>query len=74
MPPEWNCKTIYWGVDTDLFCPVEENGTSKRPREQVRTNYGFNYDDPVLLAVGRLAARKGYSTLLSRASGILGTW
>ena len=64
MPPEWNCKTIYWGVDTDLFCPVEENGTSKRPIEQVRTNYGFNYDDPVLLAVGRLAARKGYSTLL----------
>ena len=64
MPPDWNCKTIHWGVDTDLFSPLEESESSKRAREQVRDRYGFNHDDPVLLAVGRLAARKGYSTLL----------
>ena len=67
MPPDWNCKTIHWGVDTDLFSPLEENESTKRAREKVRDRFGFNHDDPVLLAVGRLAARKGYSTLL-RAS------
>tara|TARA_B100001121_G_scaffold310636_1_gene343375 strand:+ start:6455 stop:7414 length:960 start_codon:yes stop_codon:yes gene_type:complete len=64
MPPDWNCKTIHWGVDTDLFSPLGENESSRRAREQVRDRYGFNHDDPVLLAVGRLAARKGYTTLL----------
>ena len=64
MPPDWNCKTIHWGVDTDLFSPLEENESTKRAREKVRDRFGFNHDDPVLLAVGRLAARKGYSTLL----------
>ena len=64
MPPNWNCKTIHWGVDTDLFSPLEDNESTKRAREKVRDRFGFNHDDPVLLAVGRLAARKGYSTLL----------
>ena len=48
-PTDWNCQVIHWGVDTDMFHP------SVTPKD-TETNR--------ILAVGRLAARKGYGSLL----------
>lgn len=48
-PADWNCQVIHWGVDTDMFHPRGE-------AKYTETNQ--------ILAVGRLAARKGYGSLL----------
>ena len=48
-PADWNCQVIHWGVDTEMFHP---SGEAK--------DTGTNQ----ILAVGRLAARKGYGSLL----------
>ena len=48
-PADWNCQVIHWGVDTEMFHP---SGEAK--------DTGTNH----VLAVGRLAARKGYGSLL----------
>ena len=48
-PTDWNCQVIHWGVDTDMFHP------SVTPKD-TETNR--------ILAVGRLAAHKGYGSLL----------
>ena len=48
-PADWNCQVIHWGVDTEMFHPSGE------PKDTE-----FNQ----ILAVGRLAARKGYGSLL----------
>ena len=48
-PADWNCQVIHWGVDTEMFHPSGEV-------KDTETNQ--------ILAVGRLAARKGYSSLL----------
>ena len=48
-PSEWDCRVIHWGVDTEMFHPADApNGK----------------DTQTILAVGRLAARKGYGSLL----------
>ena len=48
-PADWKCQVIHWGVDTEMFHPSGE------PKD-TETNQ--------ILAVGRLAARKGYGSLL----------
>ena len=48
-PADWNCQVIHWGVDTEMFHP---SGDSK------------DTEINQILAVGRLAARKGYGSLL----------
>ena len=48
-PADWKCQVIHWGVDTEMFHP---SGEAK--------DTGTNQ----ILAVGRLAARKGYGSLL----------
>lgn len=48
-PSDWNCQVIHWGVDTEMFHPSGE-------AKDTETNQ--------ILAVGRLAARKGYGSLL----------
>ena len=48
-PADWNCQVIHWGVDTEMFHP---SGEAK------------NTETNQILAVGRLAARKGYGSLL----------
>ena len=65
MMDEWDCRTIHWGVDTELFRPMDPHNKSDiADRISIRERYGIEENDLVLLAVGRLAARKGYSTLL----------
>ena len=57
-PENWDCEVIHWGVDTDMFTPAESFDKTLRMR------FGCSDDGILLLAVGRLAARKGYGSLL----------
>jgi len=50
-PDNWNCEVIHWGVDTDIFYPAKNRVDKSKPTLN-------------LLSVGRLAARKGYGSLL----------
>ena len=61
----WNCVTIHWGVDDKLFTPYDESIPEHvASRKTLRSRYGVSEGSPLILAVGRLAARKGYTTLL----------
>ena len=57
-PENWDCEVIHWGVDTEMFTPAESFDQTLRMR------FGCSDDGILLLAVGRLAARKGYGSLL----------
>ena len=57
-PENWDCEVIHWGVDTEMFTPAESFDKTLRMR------FGCSEDGILLLAVGRLAARKGYGSLL----------
>ena len=57
-PTDWDCEVIHWGVDTEMFAPAETRD------KDLRRRFGCSEEDILLLAVGRLAARKGYGSLL----------
>jgi glycosyltransferase involved in cell wall biosynthesis len=58
VPENWDCEVIYWGVDTEMF-------TLDNPiNHELRNRFGCSENGILLLAVGRLAARKGYGSLL----------
>ena len=57
-PIDWDCEVIHWGVDTEMFTPTETRN------KDLRSRFGCSESDVLLLAVGRLAARKGYGSLL----------
>nr|AIF02231.1 glycosyl transferase [uncultured marine group II/III euryarchaeote KM3_155_G07] len=94
-PPEnWNCEVVRWGVDVEMFHPINRDQeeeqlahesmrrkygnpdeaalTGRLPREGVSNLDGTGESEvdeqgtktPLLLAVGRLVARKGFLTLL----------
>ncbi|MEG3603228.1 MAG: glycosyltransferase family 4 protein [Candidatus Thermoplasmatota archaeon] len=60
-PKDWSCEVIHWGIDTEMFHPRPE-----RTEEILALRSTLQVPDghPLLLAVGRLAARKGYATLI----------
>jgi glycosyltransferase involved in cell wall biosynthesis len=58
IPENWDCEVIHWGVDTEMFHPTELID------HDFRSRFGCNEESILLLAVGRLAARKGYGSLL----------
>ena len=61
-PSEWDCEVVHWGVDTSMFVPLHrDDEDSVSTYEGIRARYGGSR---LLLAVGRLAARKGYGLLL----------
>ena len=61
----WNCETVHWGVDDELFSPYDEAIPEHiASRGALRARYDVQHGSPLILAVGRLAARKGYTTLL----------
>ena len=65
-PKDWDCEVVHWGVDTDMFKPSESN-----QQISIRQKYGVSDEGgKLLLAVGRLAARKGYASLLRSFSKI----
>ncbi len=73
-PTNWNCKVVRWGVDVDIFRPVKEaDPADVESCRETRSKYLGDDEStaPLLLAVGRLAARKGFRTLLKSMPGIL---
>tara|TARA_B110000967_G_scaffold43434_1_gene43606 strand:+ start:8050 stop:9351 length:1302 start_codon:yes stop_codon:yes gene_type:complete len=64
-PKNWNCQVIHWGVDTDMFIPLDINDKdSILINKSIRAKYNLTEKSNLLLAVGRLAARKGFGILL----------
>ena len=81
-PEQWKCEVVRWGVDTDMFVPLDrDHEDTMLAHESIRKRYGEpdenalaglpNTETPLLLAVGRLVARKGYRTLLKAMPGVL---
>ncbi|MCW4004996.1 MAG: glycosyltransferase family 4 protein [Candidatus Bathyarchaeota archaeon] len=50
-------QVIHNGVDTKKFQPTND-------KRKIKTQLGFNPDDPTIVSVGRLYARKGLFTLI----------
>ena len=65
-PPEWACEVVHWGVDTEMFRPLDNESTEDTNKSiEIRDRFGVRSpDSKLVLAVGRLAARKGYGTLI----------
>ena len=82
-PPEgWRCETILYGVDHLVFRPLNGDDEDEQlEHEALRKKYDAADEDalcgrasmetPLLLAVGRLVARKGHRTLLRAMPEIL---
>jgi len=71
-PPNWDCEVIHWGVDTEMFRPIDiEKEEEKLNFTEIRKRFGaVSPGSKLILAVGRLAARKGYSTLIRGFSAL----
>ena len=78
----FDCEVVLWGCDHKVFRPPNNDDESEQLlHEKIRTDYScgdepaLNYSSetstPMLLAVGRLVARKGYMTLLRAFPNIL---
>jgi glycosyltransferase involved in cell wall biosynthesis len=82
-PPEhWRCETVLYGVDHLVFRPSNTDDEEEQlAHEALRKKYDAADEDalcgnpskstPLLLAVGRLVARKGHRTLLRAMPEIL---
>ena len=79
---DFDCEVILWGCDHKVFRPPNiDDEAEQLEHERIRKQYGcddeasLNYSPetktPMLLAVGRLVARKGYMTLLRAMPKIL---
>jgi glycosyltransferase involved in cell wall biosynthesis len=71
-PEDWDCEVIHWGVDTGMFVPLHRDSEDTMHRcNELRSRFGATKDSFLLLAVGRLAARKGHGMLLHAFSKIV---
>ena len=81
-PQDWNCETVLYGVDHKVYRPVNHDDEEDQlAYEAIRTTYDAadeaaligkaDTETPLLLAVGRLVARKGHRTLLRAMPEIL---
>ena len=82
-PPEnFDCEVVLWGCDHKVFRPPNiDNEAEQLEHERIRKKYNCDDEEalcysqqtqtPMLLAVGRLVARKGYMTLLRSMPKIL---
>lgn len=73
LSDNWNCEVIHWGVDESLFRPIDpKNKTDVLDCKLVKEeSFGVGKDGLLLLAVGRLAARKGFRFLLKSLPAVL---
>ena len=70
-PDDWDCEVIHWGIDTSLFVPMHPDSESEtHSMNETRKRYGISNGESMLLAVGRLAARKGHGLLLRAFSKV----
>ncbi len=70
-PPDWDCEVVHWGVDTGMFVPMHLDSESETHNlSEIRKRYGIGTGVKLLLAVGRLAARKGHGLLLRSFSKV----
>jgi glycosyltransferase involved in cell wall biosynthesis len=78
----FDCEVILWGCDHKVFRPSNTDEESEQlEHERIRRLYGCgdeaalshqsDTNTPMLLAVGRLVARKGYMTLLRAMPKVL---
>ena len=81
-PEDWRCEVVRWGVDTNMFLPLDcDHEDTMLAHEEMRKRYGepdenalaglAETETPLILAVGRLVARKGYRTLLKAMPAVL---
>jgi glycosyltransferase involved in cell wall biosynthesis len=81
-PEDWHCETVLYGVDHKVFRPVNHDHEEDHlAYEELRKSYDAadeaallgdaNTETPLLLAVGRLVARKGHRTLLRAMPSVL---
>lgn len=79
---DFNCDVVLWGCDHKVFRPPNQDDEEEQlSHEKIRTTYDCgdelalshqpNTETPMILAVGRLVARKGYMTLLRAMPKIL---
>ena len=79
---DFNCDVVLWGCDHKVFRPPNQDDEEEQlSHEKIRTMYDCgdelalsyqpNTQTPMILAVGRLVARKGYMTLLRAMPKIL---
>ena len=62
--PENRIRVIHNGVDTQKFQPAAD-------KRRVKAELGFNSDDPAIVSVGRLYARKGLFTLIESMPAVV---
>ena len=68
---DWDCQVIHWGVDTSMFVPMHLDSEEETHKvSEIRKRYGMGPETTLLLAVGRLAARKGHGLLLRSFSKV----
>jgi glycosyltransferase involved in cell wall biosynthesis len=81
-PQPWDAEAVLWGVDTEMFTPLDAtDDAALEAHRAVRAEYGdpdaaalagdADTETPLLLAVGRLVARKGFLTLLRALPAII---
>ena len=64
-PSSWDCEVVHWGVDTTIFAPLHRDSEDSMHRfNEIRSRFGATGETMLLLAVGRLAARKGHGMLI----------
>jgi len=79
---DFSCEVVLWGCDHKVFRPPNQDDEEEQlSHEKIRSNYdcgdelALNYmpetQTPMILAVGRLVARKGYMTLIRALPEIL---
>ena len=79
---DFSCEIVLWGCDHKVFRPPNQDDEEEQlNHEKIRSSYdcddefALNYmaetKTPMILAVGRLVARKGYMTLIRALPEIL---
>ncbi len=71
-PANWNCESILWGIDAQLYRPIHSDSEDDSVRaSEIRKKYSIAPNANIILAVGRLAARKGHGFLISSFAKLL---